>query len=304
MDNVWASRAAQDDFRDARRQAFISSLIDIFRGRTSRMVSLEDIRSRLHVRGQRYLGVQSVLLDNVIGSEGRYDDFDRRFLPRSNSLKGRWSSIDRAMIQLVELPPIEVYKISETYFVRDGNHRVSVARQRGQSFIDAYVTELIVDVPLNPDLSMHDLMLTEEYSDFLAWTGLGEIRPDQRIHFSELGGYLELVKHVNAHRYYMGLEQETEISRDEAVADWYDNVYMPIVEVIHQQDVLRYFPERTEADLYRWIMDHRWYMREHIGADPGPESATSDYVSLFGRKGLNAIGEMLRSSFQKLSTRP
>ena len=64
------------------------------------------------------------------------------------------------------LPPVELYKIGDIYFVRDGNHRVSVARQQGQVYIDAYVTELQVDVPLNPNLSVHDLLLKEEYSDF------------------------------------------------------------------------------------------------------------------------------------------
>ena len=107
------------------------------------------------------------------------------------------------MIESVELPPVELFKIGDIYFVRDGNHRVSVARQQGQNYIDAYVTELQVDVPLNPNLSVLDLLPKEEYSDFLIWTNLHELRPDERIEFSELGGYLELVRHINAHRYYL-----------------------------------------------------------------------------------------------------
>jgi hypothetical protein len=226
-------------------------------------------------------------------------------MPRSDALKQRWSRIDQAISQAIELPPVDLYKIGDIYFVRDGNHRVSVARQQGQAYIDAFVTELIVDVPLTPDLSMRDLLLKEEYSDFLEWTNLHALRPDERIEFSELGGYLDLVRHINGHRYYLGQQRQRDISRDEAVADWYDNVYMPIVRVIREQGVLRYFPGRTEADLYRWIADHRWYVRERTGADPGPESAAGEYVALYGRRGLaESVEEMLRGALQRLRPRP
>jgi hypothetical protein len=268
------------------------------------MFSLEDVRTRLNVRGQRWLGHQTVPLDHIIGSEGRYGDFDRRFLPRSNALKGRWSSIDSAMQQDVHLPPIELYKIGDVYFVRDGNHRVSVARQQGQVDIDAYVTELIVDVPIGPDLSTRELLLMEEYSDFLEWTNLHDLRPDERIEFSELGGYLDLVRHINSHRYYLGQELKRDISRDEAVTHWYDDVYMPIVQVIREQGVLKHFPQRTEADLYRWIIEHRWYMRERTGADPGPAAAANDYVDQFGQRGLlDSVGQTLKSGLQHLGVR-
>jgi hypothetical protein len=265
------------------------------------MLSFDDVRARLNVRGQRSLGHQVVAVDNIVGSEGRYSDFDRRFLPRSDVLRQRWSNVDKAILQSVELPPVDLYKIGDIYFVRDGNHRVSVARRQGQSYIDAYVTELIVDVPLTPNLSVRDLLLKEEYSDFLEWTNLHQLRPDERIEFTELGGYLDLVRHINAHRYYLSQECQCEISRDVAVADWYDTIYMPIIRVIREQDVLKHFPGRTEADLYRWIMDHRWYMREHTGADPGPERATNDYVALFGRKGLtSSVEDAFRGALQKL----
>ena len=175
--------------------------------------------------------------------------------------------------------------------MKDGNHRISVAREIGQLDVDAYVTELLVDVPLTADLDTRDLLLKEEYSDFLEWTDLHTLRPDERIEFSELGGYLDLVQHINAHRYYLGLDQKREVGRAEAVTSWYDTVYTPIIEVIREQNVLSAFPGRTEADLYRWIMEHRWYMREQRGADPGPKEAATHYVSEFGRKGLTDMVE-------------
>src|SRR5689334_24336827 len=266
MTSQWATLVAQAHFEEARRKALLTALLDVVRGQPNSLLSFDEVRARLNVRGQRSLGHQIVPLDHIIGSEGRYSDFDRHFLPRSDALQHRWKTIDQAMTQAVDLPPVDLYKIGDAYFVRDGNHRVSVARQAGAAYIDAYVVELVVDIPLGPDLSVRDLLLKEEYSDFLEWTDLHTLRPDERIEFSELGGYLELVRHINAHRYYLGLQLEREISREEAVADWYDSVYMPIVRVIREQNVLTQFPGRTEADLYRWIMEHRWYMRERSGA--------------------------------------
>lgn len=293
--------ASRMHFSDARRKAFLTELINILRRRPSGIISFEDVRTRINVRGQRWIGHQTIPLANIIGSEGRYGDFDRQFLPRSDSLRDRWTSIDRAMLDSVTLPPIELYKIGEIYFVRDGNHRVSVARQIGQVDIDAYVTELVVDVPLTPTLATHDLMLKEEYSDFLEWTDLHALRPDERIEFSELGGYLDLVRHINAHRYYLGQELGRDIPRDEAVAHWYDEVYMPIVRVIREQNALRLFPNRTEADLYRWIIDHRWYTRERTGSDPGPAGATSSYVQQFSPRNLRStVGGALRGALLRL----
>ena len=301
MTGTWTMRLSHQNFQDARRKAFLTELLDALRRQTSAMFSLEDVRTRLNIRGQRWVGHQTVPLDHIIGSEGRYSDFDRRFLPRTNTLKQRWSNIDHAMKTDVALPPIEVYKIGDIFFVRDGNHRVSVARQQGQVYIDAYVTELIVDVPIGPDLSMRALLLKEEYSDFLEWTNLHDLRPDERIEFSELGGYLDLVRHINAHRYYLGQDLKRDISRDEAVAHWYDDVYMPVIRIIREQQVLRHFPNRTEADLYRWIIDHRWYMRERSGADPGPEAAAHEYIDLFGQKSLlDSVGLALGGALQRL----
>ncbi|ABU59091.1 MULTISPECIES: hypothetical protein [Roseiflexus] len=265
-------------FDEARRKAFIAGVFDALLRQSGTMLSLDEVRARLKVRGQRDLGLQTVLIDRIVGSEGRYLDFDRRFLPRSGKLRRRWAEIHALARQMANLPPVELYRIGDVYFVRDGNHRISVARQIGQKEIDAYVTELLVDVPLEPGDSVRDLLLKEEYSDFLEWTELHRLRPDQRIEFSEPGGYLDLIQHINGHRYFMGLEQQREIARAEAVADWYDTVYLPMVRAIRQHRALDYFPGRTEADLYRWIAAHRWALLEQTGRDPGPECATHDFL--------------------------
>ena len=300
----WIDNLTREDFNRARRKAFFAQLGALLSRSSNVLLSLEEVRSRLNIRGQRHLGNRAVRLDQIVGSEGRYADFDRQFAPLHEATKFRWMSVDRAHHQAVALPAVELYKVSDIYFVKDGHHRISVARMQGQTYIDAIVTELQVDVPIAADLSMRDLLLKEEYSDFLGWTGLADLRPDQRIEFSEPGGYIALVQHINAHRYYLSEERGADVPSDEAVASWYDNVYMPVVSVLREGDALAAFPGRTEADLYRWIMDHRWYLRERNGgADPGPLVAVEDYVRLFGKRSLAAFTErLLRSMVEVLAT--
>jgi hypothetical protein len=291
--------AANSRFYESRRKALVAALLDSIRRQPSEMLSFEAVRISLNIRGQRALGHQTVPVKHIVGSEGRYSDFDRRFLPRTEAVEHRWRSIERAMDRSIDLPPVDLWKISDVYFVRDGNHRVSVARWKGQAHIDAYVTELLVDVPLTPDLSVHTLLFAEEYSDFLEWTNLQVLRPDQRIEFSELGGYLELVRHINVYRYSLGRQLDRAIERDEAVAGWYDNVYMPIIQVIRDQHVLRRFPDRTEGDLYRWVMDNRAAIGEQ--SDQSPEATASAYVTALGQTSWSSsIVSALRGALQNI----
>ena len=106
------------------------------------LMSLDEILRCLPVKNRHYLGFQFVLVGKIVGSEGRYHEFDRAFLPRQFHTKDRWINVDKAHYKAISLPPVELLKIGQNYFVRDGNHRVSVARMHGQEFIDAYVTEI------------------------------------------------------------------------------------------------------------------------------------------------------------------
>src|SRR3712207_3501707 len=116
----------RDDWDRARRKALWEAVVDALTDRSGDLVPLDELRSRLNIRGSHYRGLQHVPLDKIIGSEGRYADFDRRFLPRTYGTADRWMSIDKAQYTDIHLPPVELYKIGDTYFVKDGNHRVSV----------------------------------------------------------------------------------------------------------------------------------------------------------------------------------
>ena len=136
-------QAAMDQFQAAYSSSRRSALMDTIRRRPTSLPTLEEICGDLGRYRLVSRGLQTIALEQIVGSEGRAEDFDRRFLPRSTYLRERWSRVAQAMSDGVRLPPIQVYKLGEHYFVCDGNHRVSVARHRGQEQIEANVTELL-----------------------------------------------------------------------------------------------------------------------------------------------------------------
>jgi len=235
------------DFDAARRKAFWNEIVSFLSGRPNRLLSWDEVRDKLGVRGQVYRGMQAVPVDKVIGSVGRYRDFDRAFLPTQDRTAGRWRSIARAHYDDISLPPVKLYKIGDAYFVLDGNHRVSVAREQGVEFVDAEVIEAATRVPVTADLDAGDLEIKGEYIRFLERTRLDDLRPDQHIEFTIGGGHERLLEHIAVHRYFMGLEQQRFIPEDEAVCDWYDHVYLPLVYIIREKDTLADFPGRTEG---------------------------------------------------------
>lgn len=280
---------ARADFGTARRKAFWNEIMSFLSGRPNRLLSWDEVRDKLGIRGQVYRGMQAVPVDKIIGSVGRYRDFDRVFLPTQDRTADRWRSIARAHYDDVSLPPVKLYKIGDAYFVLDGNHRVSVARERGVEFVDGEVIEAGTRVPVTADLDAGDLEIKGEYTRFLERTRLDELRPDQRIEFTIGGGYDRLLEHIAVHRYFMGLERQRFILEDEAVCDWYDNLYLPLVRIIREKDVLADFPGRTEADLYLWIMDHQHYLRERFGPGVETEQAAEHFADHYTTRPIKRV---------------
>jgi len=279
----------QEDFVAARRKAFWNEVRAFLSGRPNQLLSWQEVRDKLGVRGQVYRGMQSVPVSQIIGSVGRYRDFDRVFLPKQDRTADRWRSIARAHYQDVSLPPVKLYKIGDAYFVLDGNHRVSVARERGIEFIDAEVIEAEVRVPVTADLDADDLEIKGEYAEFLERTRFDELLPGRPIEFSTAGGYRRLLEHIAVHRYFMGLERKRPISDDEAVLGWYYDLYRPLVAIIREKNILADFPGRTEADLYVWIMDHQHFLRERLGSDVGVEQAAEHFAEHYTTRPVKRI---------------
>lgn len=248
---------AEQIFRQARRRALLNAILGLLRRRSTSLLPLAEVRARVQVRSQRDLGLQTIPLSQIVGSEGRADDFDRHFSPRTLRTRDRWKSIVVAYYEGRALPPIDVYKLGDIYFVRDGNHRVSVARENGQAEIEAYVVELKTDVALRPEITTRDLVYVEEQNDFLEWTNLAQVRQSIPIEVSVLGGYLDLIRHINQHKAKLRAERQTTVGRDEAIADWYDNVYLPVATLLRQYQVRRSLAGMTEADIFLAILQHQ-----------------------------------------------
>jgi nucleotide-binding universal stress UspA family protein len=278
-DSTTGYGSALRDFHEARRRAALEAIMARLTGKSIDLFAYDDVRHKLKARGSVERGLQDIPLDAIVGSVGRYTDFTRSFLPRRDSAQQRWARVKAKTTDMGGLPPIEVYQIGETFFVRDGNHRVSVARELDAPTIQAYVTEVQTKVPLSPDDQPDDLILKAEYAEFLEHTKLDKLRPGANLSVTVPGEYRALEEHIAVHRYYMGLEQEREIPNDQAVTHWYDTVYVPVVQVIKERGILRDFPERTETDLYLWISKHRSAVEERLGWEIKPEAAASDLAA-------------------------
>ena len=266
------------DFARARSRAFLSDIVGFLLGRPKRLLSYDQVKEKLHIGGPIHRGVRTVEIARIVGSVNRYVDFDHAFLPLNDRIASRWQNIDRAFYEDISLPPIVLYKVGEVYFVVDGHHRVSVARQQGQEFIEAEVRECHVKVPVEPDLRPEDLEILGARVEFLDRTGLDRLRPDAVIEVSMPDGYSRILEHIAVHRYFMGLDQQRDISEEEAVTHWYDTVYLPIAKVIRERGILGELPGKTEGDLYVWVLDHQHFLFDQGQDLSPPEVAAEQYV--------------------------
>ncbi|HKZ55627.1 MAG TPA: hypothetical protein VJ123_09125 [Anaerolineales bacterium] len=267
------------DFELARWRGFFRRVLGSLSGHRREMLSYEEVKEKLRLGGPVYQGLHSVPLKEIIGSVNRYRDFDRLFFPTQSHTQDRWRRINRAWYQEIGLPPILLYKVGEAYFVIDGNHRVSVARSKGQIYIDAEVRECSSRVPLTAGIEPEGLERLGERVDFLERTRLDELQPQAQIETTVLGGYDRMIEHIAVHRYFLGIESDREVSDAASVKSWYDTLYAPVVTVVENSGVLEHFPGRTAADLYLWVMDHLHYLRGHPGQEGlDPVSAAKDFV--------------------------
>jgi len=275
----------QKVFYDARRRAFWQTLLSLVSQRPDRLLSWDQVKETLRLHGKTiHRQIETVPLDRIVGSVGRYNDFDRAFLPRHDNLEPRWSSVARAHESGIQLPPINLYRVGEVYFVVDGHHRVSVARSQGIRYLDARVTEIESDVPIDVDLDAHNLAIKGEYARFLQQTQLHELRPDQRLETSAAGGYQRILEQIAMHSCLIEARRGHPISQTEAVAAWYDEVYLPIVDMIREQGILTGFPQRTETDLYLWIVAHQEYLHDQCGTAINTERAAEHYAERYPRR--------------------
>ncbi len=300
QNNAFIISQAESDFAKAKHKAWIQSIKSIINPEAGELLSFHDIKSLLKPEREKYLGMRVVPIANIAGSEDRYQDFSRHFFPRKEHLRHRWMSIDKAYLSDINLPPIKLLKLGDMYFVRDGNHRVSVALTQGVISIDAEVIELTAEIQLGSSATRDEILkavIAYERRSVLEPTELERIIPVEMIEFTSPGRWHEVLNHIEGHKYFINLNSEKEIPFEDAARSWYNNLYTPIIEIIRGEHLLTRFPKRTEADLYIWIIKHWHSLKEKYGPDYPLGQAASEYAAAHGKSFSSRMRKRVKSLF-------
>lgn len=271
---------ALHDFQSAHLRGKLQGVLARITGKSNELLSYQEVASKLRLQGRSDRGLQMIPVDAIIGSVGRYSDFTRTFLPRRLEDRQRWAGIKAASLDPLGegLPPIEVYKVSEVYFVLDGNHRVSIARRESWKTIQAHVIEVRTDIPLTPDVQADELIVKAEYAEFLEQTGLNRLQPQVDLQLTIPGGYQRLLDEVSLHRHQLQAQGARDVSLQATAESWYNDIYLPFTEAVSERGMMRWFPNRTVADLYVWMSEHRLELEKELGWDIRPETAAEAVI--------------------------
>jgi hypothetical protein len=278
---------ASQDFNKARNRALLSRIQNFMNTERDSLLSFYDVKKILKPKNEVYRGMKTVPIKLIVGSEGRYRDFNKYFLPRSEFLRARWERVDKAQIRDIPLPAIQLYEIGGAYFVRDGNHRVSVARAQGVEEIDAEVTSLSTEIIITPSMTAEELkeaVINYEKKLFYEKTQFGELTGDDNLVFTQPGRYDEIYNHIMVHKYYLNQNRNEEIPFAEALVSWYRNVYLPIVKIINDDMLCLNFPGRRPSDLYVWIVSHWDFLKKKNGLSFSLSAAARDFSVRYGKK--------------------
>ena len=229
--------------------------------RLERVKSLQEEYGGLGYLKTRDLGIKPIEVDKITGSVGRAHDLDGSFRFRWKKPTDRYLNIKRMMEEGKALPPIEVYKIRDEYYVLDGHHRVAAAKELGQRFIDAHIIQAY---PLKP--KREDLLYSYRES-FREKTGLD-------IELTEINGYEDLLSEIEDYAGRKGLTLE------EAVNLWYRD-FLSACQLIKREGLNRLFPDKTLGDIYIYISKHKWYKSEELGRDIGIKQAIKSFKELY-----------------------
>jgi hypothetical protein len=270
------STDAQFDFGRARRRRALSRLGARLRrepGDVNVILPFDEVVAALGRRGERRLGLQTVDLDSIVGTVDRRREFDRRFRPTSGRVRPRWERINVAQRRGDPMPPIDVYRIGELHFVKDGHHRVSVARALGHNDINAYVTEVLTEVGADRAITLRDLPLKSHQRLFHERVPLPKEARD-RIQLSDEWRYAALAEAVEAWG-FRALQQRRELlSRAEVAEAWFEDEYKPVVEMLREADLVR---RGTETEAYMRVAHLRYLiLRTHDWDDAVIEAVRHD----------------------------
>jgi hypothetical protein len=271
--------AARHEWSQARRKALWLQLRASLGSKKINLIDFTQLAERFDLGNASYRGVQSIPLAKIVGSLGRYNDFVQAFLPTTENMSQRWQKVATLYLDPSSpgVLPIEVYQVGDSYFVSDGNHRVSVARQLGVGHIEAHVWEYFKPVAgLAPGVDIDTLVIEAERRDFLEITHLDELRPDHTIRLTAPGGYREMLNQIARYQQVLSWIDVTETPYEAAVTAWYDMIYKSTVLLIENSGVMKMFSNRTAADFFIWVRQHHQELEEQYGQPVLLEEAVSD----------------------------
>ena len=183
-------------------------------------------------------------------------------------MKERCDHVDQAGIKDIILPPIRVYELGGLYFVRDGNHRVSVAKSKGVEFIDAEIVSLQTEIKLSPVRTLGEMLrqiIVYEKKNFYFETSFGDITDYWNLDFSSPGQYDIIYQHILTHKYFINQGIKKEITMEAAITSWFNTVYMPVIAVIEKYKIMKYIKKRTAGDLYIWLIHYYDELKKKFG---------------------------------------
>jgi hypothetical protein len=253
----------ENDFLRARRRQVLARLASRLRrgpDDVSLILPFDEVAVALGIRGERSLGLQIIPLDTVVGTVDSRRDFDRRFRPTSSRVRARWERLALAQRRGEPIPPIDVYRIGDLHFVKDGHHRVSIAIATGQKTIDAYVTEVLTTVPAGRIRHRGDLLDKSYERLFRARVPLPE-QAYSTITFADPWSYAELGEAVEAWGFRCMQDEHRFLDRSEVARRWLAEEYTPVVRMLRAADLIG---SGSEAEAYLTVARERYrLMRTH-----------------------------------------
>lgn len=256
---------AQTDFLRARRRAALGAMVARLRGEPSdvRLVlPYEEVVAALGFVSERSAGHAVVPLDAIVGTVDRGRDFDRSFRPTTDRVRSRWEHIATAMRRGEAMPPVDLVRVGQLYFVRDGHHRVSVARALGHTDIDAMVTEVVTRVGAERAITLDDLPVKSHERVFFERVPLPD-NARSEIKLTDPWDYGRLAEAVEAWGFRLSQDRGEPVNRREAAYLWLETEYRPVVEMMRGADLVGTKTEteaymRVSAARYRLLRTHTW----------------------------------------------
>jgi hypothetical protein len=270
ISNAASMSAAEQDWNRARRKELYQEVVCLFKACSVDLLSFEEATSGMDLDQSIDRGLQEIPLDRIRGSVGRYDDFSSAFLPRKAHMRERWEQVAVAM-KTGRTPPIKVYQVEDAFFVVDGNHRVSIARENGWETIKAHVTEYLSGPEAGPDEDINELLLRKERAAFLEKVGPDGLKEVREIVFTCPHRYGDLLDMLDTYRAGLETEHAAPVSFAEATRRWQKEVYQPAIQTIRDNDQLSRFPSRSEADLFIWSWKNHKALEELVFDEEGEE---------------------------------